>query len=138
MACPYCCDEHAKCRRDGCARCCNCGADLSDPLDVTKLRAENAALKARIAELEARPSSLVVASRMAAAQGRTLGAGGVVLALLAGQPRADQATTIEAPPPDDLLDRITPGGCRHTRRSLRPDPHGNPETTCIDCGDAIP
>lgn len=50
----------------------------------------------------------------------------------------DTDTTIEAPPPDDLLDRITPGGCRHTRRSLRPDPHGNPETTCTDCGDAIP
>lgn len=51
----------------------------------------------------------------------------------------DTATTIEAPPPDDLLDRITPdGGCRHTRRNLRPDPHGNPVTTCIDCGDEIP
>lgn len=31
-----------------------------------------------------------------------------------------------------------PAGCRHTRRSLRPDPHGNPTTTCIDCGDEIP
>lgn len=30
------------------------------------------------------------------------------------------------------------GGCRHTRRSLRPDLHGNPVTTCIDCGDEIP
>jgi hypothetical protein len=46
------------------------------------------------------------------------------------------ATTIEQAPPEDLLDRITPEeGCRHTRRSLRPDPHGNPETTCLDCGE---
>jgi len=51
----------------------------------------------------------------------------------------DIATTIEAPPPDDLLDRITPEhACRHTRRNLRPNPHGVPVTTCIDCGDAIP
>lgn len=48
------------------------------------------------------------------------------------------AVTIEAAPPEDLLDRITPGGCRHTRRNLRPNPHGVPVTTCIDCGDEIP
>lgn len=46
------------------------------------------------------------------------------------------ATTIEQAPPEDLLDRITPeGACRHRRVSLRPDPHGNPETTCLDCGE---
>ena len=49
------------------------------------------------------------------------------------------AVTIESPPPEDLLDRITPEPvCGHTRRSLRPDPQGNPVTTCIDCGDEIP
>lgn len=49
------------------------------------------------------------------------------------------AVTIEAAPPEDLLDRITPEpACGHTRRSLRPDPQGNPVTTCIDCGDEIP
>ncbi len=46
------------------------------------------------------------------------------------------AVTVDSPPPDDLLDRITPlGACRHARTSLRPDPHGNPQTTCIDCGE---
>lgn len=54
-------------------------------------------------------------------------------------PHAHAAVTIEAPPPEGLLDRITPDrACRHTRRSLRPDPHGNPVTTCIDCGDETP
>lgn len=29
-----------------------------------------------------------------------------------------------------------PPGCRHTRRDLRLD-HGNPKTTCIDCGEDL-
>ena len=45
-------------------------------------------------------------------------------------------TTIEQAPPEDLLDRITPeGACRHRRVSMRPSPHGIPETTCLDCGE---
>lgn len=98
---------------------------------------ERDALKARVGEMERRPGPLEHATRMAAMQGKTLGAGGVLAALIAGQPRPE-ATTIEQAPPEDLLDRITPeGGCRHTRRSLRPDPHGNPVATCIDCGDDL-
>ena len=98
---------------------------------------ERDALKVRVGELERRPGPLEHATRMAAMQGKTLGAGGVLAALIAGQPRPE-AATIEQAPPEDLLDRITPeGGCRHTRRSLRPDPHGNPVTTCIDCGDDL-
>lgn len=52
---------------------------------------------------------------------------------LAAQDRGQ--TTIEAEPPDDLLDRITPvNGCPHRRVSVRPDLHGNPVATCLDCG----
>jgi hypothetical protein len=50
---------------------------------------------------------------------------------LAAQDRGH--TTIEAEPPDDLLDRITPRGCPHRRVSVRPDLHGNPVATCLDC-----
>lgn len=44
-------------------------------------------------------------------------------------------TTIEAAPPDDLLDRITPAnGCPHRRVSARPDEHGRPMlAVCLDC-----
>lgn len=41
-------------------------------------------LRARIAELEARPSSLTVAARMASLEGKTLSGAGVVAAVLAG------------------------------------------------------
>lgn len=128
------------CNQDGCGlfdgkRCSALGfrPDRFCEPAMVEIVAERKALKARVLELEARPNSLTVAKRMAAAEGKTLSGAGVVLAVLAG------ATTIEAAPPEDLLDRITPGSpCRHTRRSLRPDPHGNPVTTCIDCGDELP
>lgn len=46
------------------------------------------------------------------------------------------ATTIDALPPEDLLDRITPiGVCAHKRVSLRPDPNGNAVRQCLDCGE---
>lgn len=45
---------------------------------------------------------------------------------------ASVTTTIEQAPPDDLLDQTR---CPHRRVSLRPDAHGNPETTCLDCGE---
>lgn len=47
-----------------------------------------------------------------------------------------QATTIEAPPPEGLLDRATPAtGCPHRRVSARPDEHGRRGVlaVCIDC-----
>lgn len=44
--------------------------------------------------------------------------------------------TIEAEPPADLLDRITPAeGCPHLRVSARPDEHGRAIlAVCLDCG----
>lgn len=45
---------------------------------------------------------------------------------------ASVATTIEQAPPDDLLDQTR---CPHRRVSMRPSPHGLPETTCLDCGE---
>ena len=45
------------------------------------------------------------------------------------------ATTVDAAPPDDLLDCITPAnGCPHRRVSARPDEHGRPMlAVCLDC-----
>ena len=131
------------CNEDGCAlhdgkRCRALGfrPDRFCEPALVELVEERRALKARVAELERRPGPVEHAARMAAVQGKTLGAGGVLAALIAGQAK-DAATTIEQAPPDDLLDRITPeGACRHRRVSLRPDHHGNPETTCLDCGES--
>lgn len=60
--------------------------------------------------------------------------GGPLVRLPSGS--GSQRATIEAPPPPDLLDASAPG-CRHTRRNLRPNPHGVPVTTCIDCGEDL-
>jgi len=107
---PYCRDECAlfdgkRCRATGFRP-----GTLCEPA-VTEALEESAALKARVAELEAAaveyPAGVPPAPREALVSSRVL------------------ATTIEAPPPDDLLDRITPG-CRHTRRL---NPHGVPVTT---------
>lgn len=45
------------------------------------------------------------------------------------------AATVAAPPPVDMLDRITPAnGCPHRRVSARPDEHGRPMlAVCLDC-----
>lgn len=53
----------------------------------------------------------------------------------AGLAPSSVRTTIEAPPPDDLLDRITPAAsCAHRRVSARPDAHGRPIlAVCLDC-----
>lgn len=98
---------------------------------LVEIITERDALKTRVADLERRPGPVEHATRMAAMQGKTLGAGGVLAALVAGQ-AASAATTIEQAPPDDLLDQTR---CPHRRVSLRPDAHGNPETTCLDCGE---
>jgi len=64
MSCQYCCSGDAKCIRDGCVTCCNCGRELTEAMDypfdgfpqktsdwqecvkvVAKLKAEVAELK---------------------------------------------------------------------------------------------
>lgn len=37
----------------------------------------------------------------------------------------------------DVPNLTQPQRCTHTRRSLRPDSHGNPATTCLDCGEDL-
>ena len=67
MSCQYCCSGDAKCIRDGCVTCCNCGRELTEAMDypfdgfpqktsdwqecgkvVAKLKAEVAELKAEV------------------------------------------------------------------------------------------
>lgn len=115
---------------------------------LVEIVAENKALKATVASIEAAADeirrgprigrdgfSAISCDRERTGEYPCPGCGAA-----AGAPCSrSTAVTLDAPPPEDLLDRITPGSlCRHTRRSLRPDPHGNPVTTCIDCGDETP
>lgn len=97
---------------------------------LVEIIAERDALKARVAELERRPAPVEHA-----AHGRCTCSydDSEEMTRHAVQCRMNQAaTTIEQAPPDGLLDQTR---CPHRRVSMRPSPHGLPETTCLDCGE---
>lgn len=93
---------------------------------LVELIAERDALKARVTDLERRPGSVAHAAAEYPAGHRA------PTDERLRSSRVFATTTIEQAPPDDLLDQTR---CPHRRVSLRPDAHGNPETTCLDCGE---